>query len=338
MANYTFPTPAELRTVEQELIPSLTAADPVFDVFPMKNNDTDLLIWEKKDNWLGLMQNRGLNGRPPIVKPPGAKQFIQTPSYYGEVRAIDEIELTRRRRFGSLTATINLDDLVREAQDFLLMRQLNRIRKTCWDLLTTGVTIVLDASGVVVEEYTYTQRIYNAAVTWATSATATPLLDFRNVALQSAGYSVSFGPGAKAYMNQFTANNLFGNTNNADIYGRRTAGLGTFNSPKQVNELLTGDNLPSIVIYDRGYLDDNSVFQRFIPTGKVIVVGERISGVSLGEFRMTLNANNPNMESGPYTKVIDRGDHIVPRIIEVHRGFNGGPVMYFGSAVIVMNV
>jgi hypothetical protein len=100
MSVFTFPTAAELRSVEQELLPSLIANDDVFDVFPMRNADADLLMFDKKDNWLGLMQVRGLNGSPPLVRRPGAKRFIQTPSYYGEVAVIDETELTRRRAWG----------------------------------------------------------------------------------------------------------------------------------------------------------------------------------------------------------------------------------------------
>jgi hypothetical protein len=41
------------------------------------------------------------------------------------------------------------------------------------------------------------------------------------------------------------------------------------------------------------------------------------------------------MSPGRYEKVIDRLDTRVPRTIEVHRGHNGGLVIYYGSAIIV---
>jgi hypothetical protein len=37
-------------------------------------------------------------------------------------------------------------------------------------------------------------------------------------------------------------------------------------------------------------------------------------------------------------KVIDNGDRQVPREVQVHDGFNGGPAIKFPSAVVRMNV
>jgi hypothetical protein len=48
--------------------------------------------------------------------------------------------------------------------------------------------------------------------------------------LLSRGLSVNFGAGSTLYVNRATANALLNNLNPADFYGRRTAGLGTFNS------------------------------------------------------------------------------------------------------------
>jgi hypothetical protein len=53
---------------------------------------------------------------------------------------------------------------------------------------------------------------------------------------------------------------------------------------------------------------------------------------------MTRNANNPDLAPGPYMRVIDTGEIVIPRSIEVHDGHNGGPVIYFPSAVVVMSV
>ena len=54
-------------------------------------------------------------------------------------------------------------------------------------------------------------------------------------------------------MNMKTYNYLASNINPADIYGRRTTGLGTFEGIGQINELFTRDDLPNFVVYDEGY-------------------------------------------------------------------------------------
>src|SRR5438552_148425 len=81
-------------------------------------------------------------------------------------------------------------------------------------------------------------------------------------------------------------------TDSADLYGRRTQGLQTVNSIDQANALLAADDLPMLVAYDDGYVDDTSTFQLFIPNNKVIVVGARRDGDPLGNYIFTRNANN----------------------------------------------
>ena len=59
-------------------------------------------------------------------------------------------------------------------------------------------------------------------------------------------------------MNQTDVNNLLNNSNSADLFGRRVNGLSTVNNLSDLNELLAGDDLPQIVVYDKGYLNDRA--------------------------------------------------------------------------------
>lgn len=338
MADFLIPSALDLKAVEQDLLPRLVAQRPIFDFFPMENDDDYLLSWEQKDNYIGLQQLRGLNGAPPNVKRTGSKRYIATPGVYGEFALIDESELTRRRQFGTLDQLINVSDLVADVQMDLLQRRLDRVEMIGWTLMATGTFSIATFTGVTAHTDTYSIQTFSASVSWGTSATATPLADLRSVKLLARGHSVQFDASAKMYMNSTTANKLYSNTNNADLYGRRTAGLGTFNSPGQINQLFTGDNLPQIVEYDMGYIDDTNTFQLYIPTNKVIVVGTRPNNQPVGAYRFTRNANNAGLAAGPYTKVVDRGENDVPRSIEVHDGHTGGPVVYYPSAVVVMSV
>lgn len=337
MPDFEYPTSAELREIAQDYLPNLLAQRPVFDIFPIREVDQALIMWEQEDNYTGLQQVRGLDGQPPKISKVGVSRFQMQPGVYGEYSLIDETELTLRRSYGSFATAINVDDLVLREQRRLLGRRLDRIESIVWTLLTTGTFAIPGPAGAILHTDSYTMQTYAATVPWATSATAGPLADLRAVQLRSRGHSVDFGPSATAWLNQVTANRLFTNTNNADIYGRRTAGLGTYNSEAQLNQLLAGDGLPQIRIYDRGYLDDTRTFQPFIPDNVVDVVGRRTDGAPIGEYQMTRNAQNPGFAPGAYMRVVDDEDDI-PRQIAVHDGHSGGPTLLYPSAIVRMAV
>jgi hypothetical protein len=307
-----------------------------FNIFPLSNMDSSILEWEQKDNYKGLQQVRGLNGMPNRVKPIGGKRYLYVPGAYGEFELIDERQITERRPWGTFGGSIDISVMVREAQDLLLGRELDRQETTIWTLLATGTFSVLDGLSTLHTD-SYTTQTFSAGVPWATVATATPLADLRAVQLKGRGISVNFGAQANAYMNRTTLNALLSNTNSADLAGRRLAGLASINSLAQVNALYAMDDLPSLVPYDQGYIDDTGTFQLFIPNNKVIVIGARRDGDPIGEYRLTRNANNPDVGPGSYDKIVDDPNR-VPRSIEVHRGHNGGPVIYHPAAVVVMTV
>ena len=337
MPTYAYPSAQQLSTIEQSLMPDLVAEDPIFDILPIDTQDASLLKWQQLDDYYGMQQLRGLNGAPPSVARLGINEFQMKPGTYGEFQAIDEQEMTERAKFGSLTDVIDIGDLVAQAQEHLLHRRMTRIKLIGWTLLTTGTFSVANLNGGTTHTDTYTLQTQSGAVAWATAANATPLADFRTCQLLSLGYSVDFGSKATAYMNRVTWNNMIKNTNAADLYGRRTAGLGTYENVNDVNKLLAGDDLPQIVIYDKAYKNASGTITRYIPNNVVVIVGVRPGGRNIGNYTMTRNMNNANGGPGPYTKVIDNGDRAVPREIQVHDGHNGGPRLYFPSSVIILS-
>jgi hypothetical protein len=344
MPEFTFPTNAELREIAQDLLPRLAADRPVFDFMPIEEPDAFLVMWEQEDSYTGLQAARGLNGEPPKVQRVGVKRYQMQPGVYGEFIPLDETELTVRRQYGTWATPVDLSDLVMRAQRQLLVRRLDRIETINWNLLGSGTFSVPGPSGAILHQDTFALQTFTASVPWATVATATPLADLRAVQLLARGHSVRFDRTALAFVNQKTANSLLANTNAADIYGRRVTGLATVNSIPQLNELLTMDNLPNIVPYDMGYLADPatpggaSTFVPFIPDATAIVIGKRTDGAPIGNYQMVRNATNPDMGPGAYMKVIDRGEIQVPRAIEVHDGHNGGPAIFFPSAIVRMSV
>jgi hypothetical protein len=335
--SYLYPTNSELQLIAQEKLPVLTMDDPIFRLMPIVDVDAYELAWEQTDNYKGLQQVRGLNGQPGNVTALGGNQFRMKPGVYGEFMTIDEEELTTRRQWGTFATPINLTDLVTLRQDQLLQRRIDLMRYVGWTLLATGTFSVANNRGVIHTD-SFPVQSTTALIPWATSATATPIANFRAIKLLARGRSVSFGAQATAYMNQVTFNNMITNRNDADLHGSRTSGLGTVLSVAQTNAVLQQEDLPQIEIYDDGYIDDSDDFQLFIPDGKVVIAGRRAGGQTIMDYAMTRNANNSNLAPGAYMKVVDYVDERVPRTIEVHDGHNGGPRLYHPSAIVHMTV
>jgi tellurite resistance-related uncharacterized protein len=95
--------------------------------------------------------------------------------------------------------------------------------------------------------------------------------------------------------------------------------------------------LPGIEIINDGYYTDAGVWTKYLADNKVVVVGARPNNESIGEYQLTRNAQNANMEPGSYVMVKDKQDD-VPRTIEIHRGHNGGPAIFYPNGVCVMTV
>lgn len=337
MPTYVYPNNAELFEVQQKLLPVLTMADPIFDIMPIVNKDAHLVMWEQEDDYIGLQQLRGINGAPRLVQAVGGKRFQIVPGVYGDLANVDELEITSRRAFGDLSASpINISDLVMKRQAQLMTREINRIKAIGWTLIATGTFSVSGPDGLAGHTDTFSLQTF-AGSDWSTVATATPLVDFRAAKLLQRGFSVSFGREAKAYANSTTVNRMLNNTNSSDLHGKRQGGGDTFNSLMNVNNVLLDNDLPMVVEYDGGYLNDSGTFVNFIPDDKVVLVGARTDGGRVAEYQMTRNANNPSEGPGAYTKVVDDPNK-VPRCIEVHKGHNGGPAIYFPSAIVIMSV
>ena len=335
MATLSYPSTAELLQIEQDKLPVLTQDDPIFEMFPIVDVDANILLWEQRDNYVGLQQARGLNGQPGKVKKAGGKRYKMEPGVYGDHQIIDEEELTIRRQWGTFDKPVSIDDLVMQAQDHLLNRRIDRIRLNLWSLLAAGTFSVYGQNGTLIHTDSFPLQTASAAVAWATLATAAPLADLRAIKLKARGHSVTFGRKAVAYANTKTVNNALNNTNSADVGGKRRNAGASVNSLQDLNQIFLDNDLPTLTEYDRGYLDDTGTFQPFIPDNVCVVVGARVNDQKLGEYRLTFNAVTG--APGPYTRVLDHYDDMVPPTVEVHDGHNGGPVIFFPSGVVILS-
>lgn len=349
MVTFQYPENHELRQIEPDLQQAAMADNPIFRYFPITSNPNDMLVWEVQDTVGGLQLVRGINGQPQRVQSGGSKRYVMIPGYYGEFKALDELELTRRAASIGASGAVSVTDLVVQNQEHLALREGQLVQKILWDLVLNGTFSVLDQIGQVMHMDTYAVRTVTPSTPWSTVATATPLQDFRDVKNDSLTLtSCRFDGSATAFMNSMTSTQMLKNTNANDIGGRRVISNSMITPMmlRDVNSFLLEEGLPKIELFDGTYVDanaDGSVIppQMFIPEGYVVVFGNRPSGAKLGEYRMTRNVNNPNGEPGSYVYVADSINsemNRVPRRIEVHRGHNGGPVIFYPNGVVVMKV
>lgn len=336
LVNYQYPTTRELREINPEKIQNLTRERPTFQIFPTVDSDLWTLEWTQKDNWRGFQQLRGLNGEPSYVSMVGERAFSAQPGVYGEYMTVDEKMMTLRAQSVPSGQPVDITSLVTERQDYLNNRETDLLEYIHWKALLDGQFTFIGPTGAT---YGDVFPIQTATFSdWSTIATATPILDLLGLKTLASGKSVAFDSGATIYANSITVGYLLRNQNANDLGGQLAIAQGGIKPNKtlgEINTLLNGFNLPTIVEYDEGYhAEATGTFTKWIPNDVLSIVGRRTNGDRLGEYRMVRNTNNPNNEPGRYEKVIDWLDKRVPRLIEVHRGHNGGLVIYYGSAIV----
>lgn len=354
--NVVYPTAAAIN----EIAPDLNARDMAsrvgLQIFPVVQKPTFNVRWFQGDNPYGLMQYRGLDGSPPKVQRLGMSEFIYTPGVYGEFTSITEQEILTRASPGNLMLPIGISDLTVRDMSLLTTRMNDRMEANVWTLLTTG-SITLPApgpAGANVYVDSYTLQTYTASVPWATTATATPIVNIQAAQQLSVGHGASFGAEATLYMNQVTANALINNSNAADFGGRRNMYGATLNNIEAFSTYFQNQGLPSIRVYDTGYQNQpvagpetspSTQFTKFIPNNIAVLVGKRPGGQPIGEFQQTIQAMQPGSGVGPgryqFIKDFSRGINCaveIPPRVEVHMGFNGGPALQYPSNIVIMTV
>jgi hypothetical protein len=337
---FNFPTSAEVKAIGPVKIARDSQERLGLKILPMRDVNAAMVEWTQKDNFFGVQQLRGLGGAPSYVKPIGRNKYRYEPGYYGEYEVIEEAELTLKS--GSVdSGSINMAADVMERQDQLIQRELDRIEYIIWKLLTAGTFTITGPNGVTFTD-TFSVQTYSGS-DWSTAASGTPLLDLRTIrATKGIGKGLNFGRGAMAIMNSVTSQYMLDNSNAADLGGKTTLNGGTLNDMGDVNRILAGNDVPTIMEYNEGYYDDNNTWQYYVPTDKVIVVGARRNGEQIGEYIKTRHMiDGGGVGSWMFSKDFVNGINApkeVPSRYEIHAGHQGGPVLYHPGAVVVASV
>lgn len=345
---FVYPTNFVISEIMPNLMARGMAGRVAFDFCPTVDVNAGTVRWQQDDDYYGLMAMRGVDGAPAYVQRVGHKVYNYEPGIYGEFTDINEQELLTRAGSAPIDNTpIDVADLVLRADLLLINRQFDRMEKCIWDVVLTG-TLTVKLAGVngTQRAYSdaYTTQTFTSTIPWTSHSTATVIADMQAMQQLAVGYSVSFGPDATLYMNRPHLNDLLNNTNANDLGGRRMASGATLNNLGDVNKYFVEQDLPKVAAYDGGYRSaiattGSTSFIKFIANNKSVLIGKRLDGGKVMQFQQTRQANNPNFAPGPCRYVIDRtqginGEKRTPANIEIVRLLNGGPAIYYPSAIV----
>lgn len=339
--------------IAPELIQNLSAADPIFNYFPIEDINASKVRWTVDDNYRGLMNLRGYDGAPTRVLRPSKNMYEAEPGVYGEQYELSEQELTTRAAGfpATLNVPMNISDMVSEGQMVLATRQVQRRRQITWTLAVTHNLLVPLPQGGIGHQESFAGQTLTVGTLWSNLQNATPLHDLRQLQfLYGWGTSNDFCSPAEAWMNSQTAQYILDNRNANDLGGIRAEyGQTVFNSIEGTNSILLSQGAPKIKIFNDSYQMDtptggtykNNQYQLYLPTGVVWIVAQRPGNEKPGVFLNTRHVVNGG-GTQPYAFVVDQTKAtphpMVPPKVIVHQGFNGGPAQRRPSQTVTMIV
>jgi len=337
----------------QEYVVDTSGLVGLTEVAPIIEFETQRVRWDELDTDRGMTSPHAMDSDPRIDKRPGSKTREYEPIPFKESDVIKESELLRARELGTIGNVVNIDRLVARVMKARADKSKIRAEWCVWQMAQGALTV--DENGVKVAE-TFPVQTFDAAVGWATVATATPLKDWETSCMKFRGPTGASPQGAIGYMNQKTANDLLNNKNENDLWGFRGQNFMSLTfSLKQVTSIFEDRGLAIPKVYDGGYVDRNGDFQFFIPDGVVIIKGKRQLNQAVANFATTpslhrktpagVNAPgffsileiNGQPNTGAGVVLSELGNASNPQIKHTG-GVYGGPVCWYPRSFVKMDV
>lgn len=345
----TFPTNAELNEVVQafRLDPSKYIGH---SILPMRTSMYQEVQWDERDHDRGLTAPHVMGADPKIDIRQGHTTRKYTPIPFKETDLLKEDEILRARQLGTMAGTLDLSsEIARIARD-RWVKTMGRVEKMIWDTLRGAIAI--NENGVVVNE-SFPVQTHSPLVDWDDADDARPLADFNALKLKFRKTGAS-AAGAKAYMNQVTANMLLENNNGDDIKGFQNSNYVHLPyAVDEINKILAARGVPQLVVYDEGYVDESDAYVPFLNDGEVIVIGNRAEPV--GDFMSTPSLHNSaNGQPGPgYFSIIEVNGNPSEQVggvsmsqlgmgknpkVEITGGIYGGTRLIYPKSVVKFTV
>lgn len=234
----------------------------------------DQVRWAVYKETNGVTYAHVYNSDPKVIgKTPTATYSVEGQPYK-EVYTIGEKELTHAASLEDNREKAELSYLTGIGLQWLNERQLRRMEKDRWQILTTGKFTVSEQG--VQREIDYGVPAGNfltvgsgVASAWSDTVNATPLNDIAGAVDKFQDLDVE---SVDMLMNRTTAKLLLNNEQILDrlagIPSNMDWNLGNFG---QLLGRLLGE-VDMVEIYNKGYLDESSTRQRFIPDNKVVLI------------------------------------------------------------------
>lgn len=354
MLTLTYPTNVQLDRLLQEYVVDLSDLVGLNEFAPIIGFDYQEVRWDELDSDFGMTAPHGMDSDPRIDKRPGSKTRSYEPIPFKESDVIKESELLKARQLGTLGGVVSIDTLVARVMKSRADKTKIRAEWCVWQMAQGLLDI--EENGVKVTE-AFPVQTFDTQVAWDQYATATPLKDIQDAAMQFRGPTGATGEGAFAYVNRKTLNDVLNNKNDDDLWGFRSQNfLALTFSTKEVNSIFEARGLPTLRLYDGGYVDKNKQFQFFIPDDVVIIKGKRQLNQVVANFATTPTLHRKkkdgNMDNGFFSileingrpntgsssvNLNDLGEAANPNIKHTG-GVYGGPVCWYPRSIIKMDV
>ena len=305
-----WPTRQELTAFAEERARREEACRDIFKHVPIVATDDTKLRWDSFQPPTGLTGG-GVTGGLAVRDRLFVFACEADPSPYGGCMVLSDDELIGVRR-GDLCG----HEVVYEKAQLLVLQRFDRIEATCWERLT-------GRPGVA-------RRPWNRAG-------SDPLGDL-NPHGRPAPLDRPHAPHVRydrhgvAYANS-TVTDAF-----LRRYGRVVSRGPRYNERYQeaLDGLTRSAGTARLVRHDAGYIDAAGAFRPFVPDGVAVLFGWHLTGlVPVGEYRMTVNADRPDLKGGSYTRCAVVYPEGRPAVRDTH---NGGVVVWWDDAVATLQV
>lgn len=299
------------------------AEDPFVKAFPLADRDVWKVQWDQKESPYGLLPQGALDVPPALMTQPGVRVYEVEPGVYRGYTQINETELTKSRKPGTLYDPIDVGQRLNDIMLYFGEQLAGRIYKIYADLGVNGYFNNQSLNGV---QHTYKingyQRLSMSA--WAGSpTTATPIDDLRVAATTlNRGTSSRFGMKSKLLMTDEAVSTLLATTQIRSTFksaygasflaafdnANKNGPQPPLNGDQSLNKLFVGMGLPEIVPWNRGYyplLSDvqnrtKANFTKFLGTTSAVWLGYRPNNQQLGQFSFCRHAGLEMGEKADY--------------------------------------
>jgi hypothetical protein len=346
MITYRFPTNVSVDGVLQEY--RIVQREELLGLswMPFEDLYTQRVITDFLDRDRGATAPHNMGADPKIGNRPGSNRVEFTPIPHKETDILTEADILMPATLGTLGGVLDLSTEIGRITKARADKNFIRAEMEIWQALKGH--LVIHENGIRVDE-TFPVQSYDAVVDWDELDTARPLHDFNQIALKSR-FTGGSAVGAEAAMNTVTASWLLENRNEADLKGFQNQNfLNLTYSVEEVNKILAGRGLPTIRVYDLGYVDDNDGEVHFLADGEVVVKFKRSGPQTIGGYGLTPTAHREvNGQPAPgFFSIIEVNGQPNPGAvtvqtlgsgknpkIEITGGFYGGPRLRFPRSIV----